>query len=257
MKKRRKFGIGLKIASILTTVAVVSVGLASWIITVPTQATDVSGSIQVETVRTDRVTLAGTWVNVTEESSTIAPGADAEAPVMYYGAPSETISGAWLTNSNTEKENLVAWLKVTATVEGEASVADLKVTFTASNATKFDGAIGASIGAPEFTVWKETITQNGETTTTSYTKGTPAEYSATKLDIPLAGSTGSTTGSATTYNYYVKVEFKWGTAFGRQNAYEYFNNQEYTEPLATEASGALGDLYDALNGVTYKMTIDA
>ena len=252
MKKRRKFGIGLKIASILTTVAVVSVGLASWIITVPTQATDVSGSIQVETVKTDRVTLAGTWVNVTEETSTITPGANAEAPVMYYGAPSETISGAWLTNSNTEKENLVAWLKVTATVEGEASVADLKVTFAASNATQFDGAIGASIGAPEFTVWKQTSTpavEEGGEATISYTKGTSVTYSATKLDISLTGSNTNT--------YYVKVEFKWGTAFDGQNAYKYYHDQDYTESLGTAASEALGDLYDALNGISYKMTIDA
>ena len=53
------------------------------------------------------------------------------------------------------------------------------------------------------------------------------------------------------------MEFKWGTAFGGQNAYKYYNDQDYDDDLATEASGALGDLYDALNGVTYKMTIDA
>ena len=163
MKKRRKFGIGLKIASILTTVAVVSVGLASWIITVPTQSVDATGTIQVDTVSTDKVTLTGKWVTVTEENSSITVGSElGSAPVIYYGAVDTSTTYSWLSNDDDKYENLVAWLKVTATVEGAAEVSNLTATFAATNVTNFEDAIGASIGAPEFTAWKETKADGGE-----------------------------------------------------------------------------------------------
>ncbi len=267
--KRRKFGIGLKIASLLTTLAVVSVGLASWIITVPTQSAPVNGTIKVDTVSTSQITLTGEWINVKEENSTITltgatKGSNSQ---MYYGAPETTIENAWLTNGDTKKENLVAWLKVTATTSN-ATLSSLTVKFEATNVSKFEGAIGASIGAPEFTVWKETKTTTpaeGEGETVSYTyakvgntetynkdaKATVEEQQvdADYLQISLSGSN--------TNVYYIKVEFKWGSDFGNRNAYTYFNELEYSPELASEATTKLTNLYDALNGVSYKMTIDA
>lgn len=262
MKKRRKFGIGLKIASILTTVAVVSVGLASWIITVPTQSVDATGTIQVDTVSTDKVTLTGKWVTVTEENSSITVGSELDsAPVIYYGAVNTSTTYSWLSNDDAKYENLVAWLKVTATEQGAATVSGLTATFTATNnVTKFEGAItNGSIGGPKFTVWTQTITpaaEEGGEATISYEKvTTDYTYNATKLEIALNGSDKDT--ETKTYTYYVKVEFKWGTAFGGENAYTYFNNQPYSAGLASTASTALTTLEEALNGVGYKMTISA
>lgn len=242
--RRRKFGIGLKIASLLTTIAVVSVGLASWVITAPTIAATAGGTIQVDTVSTKKVTLAGTWVSVTQEGDTITVGADLgkdAAPVIYYGAPEKTKEGAWLTNDDTAKESLTAWLKVTATTEGDATVSNLTVTFTASNATQFGGAIGASIGAPTFTVWK----QSEE----SYVKGDTTTYSGTSAAVALAGSD--------VHTYIVKVEFSWGTNFGGINAYEYFNANAYSAERASDATTKLNALQEALNGITYTMTVTA
>lgn len=241
--RRRKFGIGLKIASLLTTIAVVSVGLASWIITVPTQEVTADGTIKVDTVSTNAVTLTGTWVSVTESENAITVGTDlAEAPVIYYGQPANpTATNSWLTNDDTAKENLTAWLKVTATTSGEAVVSNLAVTFTASNATQFGGAIGASIGAPKFTVWK----QSGE----NYVKGDTTTYSGTSVAVALAGSD--------VHTYIVKVEFSWGTNFGGQNAYEYFNANAYSAERASDATTKLNALQEALNGITYTMTVTA
>lgn len=241
--RRRKFGIGLKIASLLTTIAVVSVGLASWVITAPTIAATAGGTIKVDTVSTNAVTLTGTWVSVTESENAISVGNDlmTEKPVIYYGAPEKTKEGAWLTNDDTAKENLTAWLKVTASVTGTATVSNLTVTFTASNATQFGEAIGASIGAPKFTVWK----QSGE----NYVKGDTTTYSGTSAAVALAGSD--------VHTYIVKVEFSWGTNFGGQNAYEYFNANEYSAERASDATTKLNALQQALNGITYTMTVTA
>ena len=240
--RRRKFGIGLKIASLLTTIAVVSVGLASWVITAPTIAATAGGTIKVDTVSTNAVTLAGTWVSVTEDENAISVDNDlTEKPVIYYGAPEKTIEGAWLTNNDTAKESLTAWLKVTATTEGDATVSNLTVTFTASNATQFGEAIGASIGAPKFTVWK----QSGE----NYVKGDTTTYSGTSAAVALAGSD--------VHTYIVKVEFSWGTNFDGQNAYEYFNANEYSAKRASDATTKLNALQQALNGITYTMTVTA
>ena len=241
--RRRKFGIGLKIASLLTTIAVVSVGLASWIITAPTIAATAGGTIQVDTVSTNQVTLAGTWVSVTEDENAISVGNDlTEKPVIYYGQPANpTATYSWLTNDDTAKENLTAWLKVTASVTGTATVSNLTVTFTASNATQFGEAIGASIGAPKFTVWK----QSGE----NYVKGDTTTYSGTSAAVALAGSD--------VHTYIVKVEFSWGTNFDGQNAYEYFNANEYSAERASDATTKLNALQQALNGITYTMTVTA
>ena len=243
--RRRKFGIGLKIASLLTTIAVVSVGLASWVITAPTIAATAGGTIQVDTVSTKKVTLAGTWVSVTQEGDTITVGADLgkdAAPVIYYGQPANpTATHSWLTNDDTAKENLTAWLKVTATTSGEAVVTNLAVSFTANYATQFGAAIGASIGAPKFTVWK----QSGE----NYVKGDTTTYSGTSAAVALAGSD--------VHTYIVKVEFSWGTNFGGQNAYEYFNANAYSAERASDATTKLNTLQEALNGITYTMTVTA
>ena len=258
--RRRKFGIGLKIASLLTTIAVVSVGLASWVITAPTIAATAGGTIQVDTVSTKKVTLAGTWVSVTESENAITVGNDLgkNAPVIYYGQPANpTATHSWLTNNDTAKENLTAWLKVTATTEGDATVSNLTVTFTASDSAKFNGAIAVVpetdteskikgktlIGAPKFTVWK----YDGE----KYVKGDMTTYSSTdsKAAVSLTGSTAHT--------YIIKVEFSWGTAFGNENAYEHFNKEGYDSDSADIATEALTKLNAALSDVTYTMTVTA
>lgn len=257
--RRRKFGIGLKIASLLTTIAVVSVGLASWVITAPTIEQTADGTIKVDTVSTNAVTLAGTWVSVTEDENAISVDNDlTEKPVIYYGAPEKTIEGAWLTNNDTAKESLTAWLKVTATTTGTATVSNLTVTFTASDSAKFNGAIAVVpetdteskikgktlIGAPKFTVWA----YDG----TKYVKGgAPTPYLSTdsKAVVSLTGSTAHT--------YIIKVEFSWGTAFNNENAYEYFNKKAYDSTSADIATEALTKLNTALSGVTYIMTVSA
>lgn len=249
--RRRKFSIGLKIASLLTVIAVVSVGLASWIITAPTEESTITGTIQVDEVSTSKVTLTGEWVNVTEQDGTIEVDESTPGnPVIYYGVPenpSVQNSNPWLTNDDGKTENLVAWLKVTATAEN-ADVPDLTVTFAASDVTQFEDAIdkSMSIGAPEFTVWAQT----GESTYAQ--QGNTLEYAtnaAGNLQIALDGSN--------THTYYIKVQFKWGLAFDNTNAYDYFNAEAYNEPLATQAKDALEALHAALEGVSYKMTIAA
>ena len=255
--RRRKFSIGLKIASLLTVIAVASVGLASWIITAPTTAAQADGTIQVDTVSTSKVTLTGEWVNVTEEQGTITVGAKLDnAPVIYYGAPeTSSVQNPWLTNDDDKKENLVAWLKVTATATETATVSNLTVTFAASDVEKFEGAIDASIGAPQFTVWAQTdestYAQQGSTLTYNKDATTEGEspVNADYLQIALSGSN--------THTYYIKVEFKWGSNFGGQNAYDYFNAQAYDENLATQATTKLTALRTALEGVSYTMTVAA
>lgn len=44
-----------------------------------------------------------------------------------------------------------------------------------------------------------------------------------------------TVGDNGAFSANISVTFAWGDAFGGQNPYEYYNNQDYSEPLANEA----------------------
>lgn len=269
MKRRRKFGIGLKIATLLTTLSVASVGLASWVITIPAEPVDLAGTIKVDTVSSNQVALSGNWWSVTEstveEETVITPDKQAETPVIYYGAPSATIDGAWLNNTDSKKENLVAWLKV-----GADQAAAISVRFAPQGAVaEFEGAItNEYITAPTLTVWAETKTETpaeedgGEPVVTySYTEGAKVTYDKDAktadteakdqdyVDVTCSGSNTNT--------YYVKIEFKWGKKFGEVNAYNHFNASSYSEALAGQAEEYLGALETALKSVTYKMTVFA
>ena len=248
--RRRKFGIGLKIASLLTTIAVVSVGLASWVITVPTQEVTAAGTITVDDVTTKQVTLTAEWVNVTLTGDTITGTSTSDDPVIYYGAPNKSIEGAWLTNDKAtaddpQYENLTAWLKITAVATG-MDVPDLAATLTAMDGEEvFDlstavvtyGNEGQKrlVGDPTLTVY----------TTTDGTNYTKSSLAANKI----------TAGDAYLDQYLIKIEFKWGEAFGGINAYEYFNANAYSAAKATEATTKLSALQTALSDITYKMTI--
>lgn len=79
---------------LLCTLALVSEGFASWVISVDAEA-NASGSIEVDTVTDNRVYVSD--VTFTSDNSKI-----------YFGAPATmNKEGAWLTNTSSETENLV------------------------------------------------------------------------------------------------------------------------------------------------------
>ena len=56
------------------------------------------------------------------------------------------------------------------------------------------------------------------------------------------------------YTATVTFTFAWGEAFGGKNPMEYYNNQEFTNDLATEATENLTKLY-ALNAAGFKLNL--
>ena len=244
MKKK----LTITIASILSVIVIIGVGFAAWVITNPNAEDTADGSISVETVTDKSYSL----------TAAISDGA------ISFGAPkipdAEATKG-WLKNDvNTEnltatltlKLNYKYWsvipenlkLKIEAgTVLGES--------FEKDAGTKFEGLVEASI------LKNPTISYDEKTTNTPVTVTmNGAEVEIPKTAFGSADTTNSDTAKTATAT--IKITFGWGTAFGSEkpeNPYNYYNKRDYSAELAKEANEKLTKLYNALNGVSYKVTV--
>lgn len=244
MKKK----LTITIASILSVIVIIGVGFAAWVITNPNAEDTADGSISVETVTDKSYSL----------TAAISDGA------ISFGAPkipdAEATKG-WLKNDvNTEnltatltlKLNYKYWsvipenlkLKIEAgTVLGES--------FEKDAGKKFEGLVEASI------LKNPTISYDEKTTNTPVTVTmNGAEVEIPKTAFGSADTTNSDTAKTATAT--IKITFGWGTAFGSEkpeNPYNYYNKRDYSAELAKEANEKLTKLYNALNGVSYKVTV--
>ena len=228
-RKNKKLTLGIKIASILTCLAMTAIGFAAWIVvTLPEGPEAVQGSFEIYTVDTADVTVTPSETNTLE---TIKFGKDPSATAKWFFAP------------NVDDEVLSADFAFTVDVDSDELTLDnvlsaIEVTFTPTSAmkAKFDAAITAKyITAPTLT-YTYGSGENLKTGTATYdaTEGTA------KLTInpPATGTTVDVT---------VTVAFGWGEAFKATigevtknwNPLVYFNNLEYSDTNATAAETAL------------------
>ena len=262
MKQRKfKFSLGMKIASILSCIALVSVGFASWwIVQYPTKAVTAQGSFEVYTVGTKKVVVS---------TPTFTTGKD----TIIFGKQSTTEDGKavdvkWLiAGTDVKEQNLqavftfdVSMMDVTEEENGNTSESvssEVLNNYLSSITLKMteNGTAGAIANA----ISKNYITN--PTISYSYIKkdatgdalqtGTATwENGEISLDINTAKAAYSQ------ITVTVTVDFKWGTAFDSKNPYVYYNGMDYSVSNAGAAETALEGLL-GLSNVTYKVDVTA
>lgn len=232
--KSAKFSLAIKIASILTCVSVMAVGFASWLILKPAEDVTKDGAFTVYTV--DDAQLV--FNNPTLADSTVK-----------FGKP-ETLNApySWLRPPKaTDTDNKIQDLAAKLTFDiysGNDSVLLSETGLTAyvkfAPGAKFNSAvagdvIGVSMKATVDGVAGSPVTYDEET-----------GYMVVAIDLS----------SLTKHTVSVVVDFTyaWGSAFGGNNPYTYYNGQAYTEPLAGTALTKL-QLVEAIDTETYTVTL--
>lgn len=241
MKKK----LTITIASILSVIVIIGVGFAAWVITNPEVKAESDGTISVETV--------------TDKSYTLTAAISNKA--ISFGAPATPDAKAtkgWLKN-DAKTENLEATLTLTLNYKYWSVIPEnlkLKIeagtglgeSFEKDTDKKFEGLVEASI------LKNPTISYDEKTTNTPVT----VTMDGAEVEIPKTafGSVDTTdSDTAKTATATIKITFGWGSAFGGINPYNYYNKKDYSTTLAKEANDNLTALYNALNGVNYKVTV--
>ena len=237
---KRKFSLGVKIASILSCVAVLSVGFASWlIVNVPTETNNTIGSFEVYEVKEKSVTLAYDW------GADSAPDKDGEdnytdaattAAKIIFGKPaSGTATNNWL-----RPEDGMANEKLTAKVKVTVGNYDQLTNFSVSiDASAFSG-IDTLVGTPTVSYMNADGSGSVDTDDTA---------GLSKAELTAAGGV-----------VVVVFTFSWGAEFTPANAQDpvnpffFYNNQKYSAEIASEAKTNLTNLKTALTNAKYSVT---
>lgn len=202
--------------SILACLALIGVGFASWIISADTSATD-QGSFIVDTVTDNRLVATGRWITITKD-----PGenevvtSDNNSSIVSFGAPATMgKTDAWLTNDkNGTTEKLTVVYELTVKTKGGEFVSNL-------SSAEINGTVSCD----------------------------NATYDHKYVALPTLKVTNKGNGI-----YYLQLDFNWGTDFGGNNPYDYYNAKPYTDALAEEAFNKL-DAIKALNNIKFTFNI--
>ena len=230
--RKRKFALSMKIAAMLSCIAIASVGFASWLIVNQPEQQNATGSITASAVGEANFTLTATN----------------PATVINFGkAGTPSPNHNWLVANNVGEEVLTS---------------AITVVYTTTNVNK--GTITVNLESlldttADLTVLKGLITNKYITLTVGLYSdaaletaiGTPAAYVPETAEINAYEMTLNASGT-----FYVGVKFAWGEAFGNENPYTYFNELEKSAELVTKAQTALGALKDAADDkLNYTVTI--
>lgn len=236
MKKK----LTITIASILSVIVIIGVGFAAWVITNPNVKGEANGTISVETV--------------TDKSYTLTATISGEA--ISFGAPATMdTTNAWLTNNSGNPENLTATLTLTLKYMKLDDVGTITLKMETLKDSASDNTFESLVNGKY--IVNPTISYKAKDTDT-YTDIKSDNIFVGGLEIPKDAfnetkkPAQSEQGEATAT---IKITFGWGTKFGSENPYNYYNKQDYSTKLAKEANDNLTALYNALNGVSYKVTV--
>ncbi len=208
--------------SFLLCIGMIGAGFAAWVITGNTQD-DASGNIEVKEVVDNRIILSHDWK-------------DADATITY-GPKAGTYTYNWLTHDASDPaESLSVTLVVT--LENYANLKSSKDAGTIS-----DISIAFA--------WDETqMAEYVAARDTDKVVGALPTVNALNLaSFADADADG-------VYTAEVTFTFAWGEAFNFVNPMEFYNNQEFSNALADEASANLTKLY-ALNAAGFVLDLNA
>ena len=228
--KSNKFSLGVKIASVLSCLALTAVGFASWLVIKPADPVERMGAFEVYTVDENNITIA------------VTP-AEGSVPAIVWGKDGEPES-EWLLANGVADQSLSATFNVTVTssATGEATamnlddiISGIKVDFAFADKTAYSAALAAGyVAAPTIKLAsRNAVTWSGA------------------ADANLATDTIAPTADVTTMTFQVVVTFAWGA---NGNPYTYYNGLEWTKENA-EAAVACLEAIEALDGDSYTLTV--
>ena len=230
-----KFSLGMKLVSILSCIALVSVGFASWwIVNYPAPKELSDGSFEVYSVDEK---------NIYFDSVSFGSGKDNALVIFGYPTGAEDNKG-WFGYSTSgenavQEEDLQAVLSFTLKIDdGDGAINDyvenVFVDFT-PNDTDFAGLVDNYISAPVIT-----YSLNGGV---DWKTGTTYSSNGTKLTIPTTDMTSSS------QVIQVRFEFGWGETFNDDtqdgkniNPYDFYNKQTYSKSNATSAKATMTEI---------------
>lgn len=205
--------------SFLLCIGMIGAGFAAWIITAPTSE-EQTGAIVVENVSVQEMDLTFEWKDVNSDGVSD----DKDSQIIFGSHATETC--AWLANDSI-KEKLTATLIITVNNHKELIEAGYTYNF-------------------EFA-----LTASSDGYNTAFEAGLVGELpTITKVTAPVSTDT-----VPETMPYEVTVEFAWGEKFGNVNPISYYKDKDYAT-YATEAETNLNALHEALNGVSYNLTVN-
>ena len=240
----------ISIASILSVLVLVGVGFAAWVIINPKVEKEAAGNIDVDTV-TD---------NSYDINAEFSTKTDATNGTIVFGKkiPESYNRPIWLTNNNEKEEKLTATLTLTAqNFKADSWTEISKKTLTVSMKTiksnaDDNGFAGLATGEKKYIKFP-VIT--GTDITAS--KADATQWSDVTVKIPLEKF--KYTKGETTATYELTITFSWGEYFTDNgsivNPYVFYNNMEYSTDNAALANADLTAIHEALNGVSYKVSI--
>ena len=243
---------------LLALVALFSIGFAAWIVTAPINDVKPDGSITVDTVSDERVTL----------SATIS-----EAEIVFGRESDEKIAAypyKWVVLDSVPTENLTA--TVTLTITGFSYLKDITLNLTTD--------LNTEVAKPS--IFKETNYEGkgyADAQTAKLVGALPYQ-NVTLTNAQLVAATDSegdiyftVVESTNIATVVIKINFTWGEKFAVTETVEeeevttYVNPGKYFNSIDIDAEGAdkkalgddavktLKDLEGYLTGVTYKLTI--
>ena len=260
-RKNRKLALGVKIASLLSCVAIASVGFAGWLI-VGQSSTVAQGSVTAYTVSEEGLTF-GTPTVVTGQNANIVFGKVELTDLEDY------INYNWLiADSSVAPQNMMVTFAIPYTFSANVSSATLTIDFSAMYGDEeADEELLSLITAKYITLDLYPYYKAGNDGPQTDLLSTPSTApfvsgaeEATCTLSPSAGLTGT---------LYIQITFNWGEAFDHFNPYQYFNGQGKTDPLATAAKTALTAINNVVNNldagtgaslgdsITYSLAISA
>lgn len=246
----------ISIASILSVLVLVGVGFAAWVIINPKVEKEAAGNIEVDTV-TD---------NSYDINAEFSTKTDATNGTIVFGKkiPESYNRPIWLTNNNEKEEKLTATLTLTAqNFKADSWTEISKKTLTVSmktiikkpaenTETDDTGFAGLATGEKKYIKFP---VMSGTDITAS--KADAAQWSDVTVKIPLEKF--KYTKGETTATYELTITFSWGEYFTDKgsivNPYVFYNNKDYSTENATLANTDLTAIHEALNGVSYKVSI--
>lgn len=213
------------VVCLLATLSLASVGFAAWVISAG-DTEQLTGSITVETVTDERYVIKDLSVEGVVLVDASGEKTENVAPNFVFGKTDPDKGGGyiapanpWLKNSTIEKLSLVVKFKVYQKAAGVDN-ADLEIT----NKDKI------------------TITNTFESLSDL---GTYASIVAANPEANYVDSYFTFT-----------ISLQWGSEWGGENPFDYYNGEAMTDALALEAKTKLTDMYSDLNGATYRLTVD-
>ena len=242
--KTKRFNLGVKIASILSAVAILSVGFASWlIVNVPEdQQFDEIGSFTVYTVNDQSVSLSYDWNNDGTFGDTEG---EYDNMKIVFGKP---------TTGNTD----IGWLQADSSMIAESLTATAAVnvtnyaqlgsfTLTLGTGTNFNAALDSGyVKAPTVSAYLKGDSTN-KTAVGSYSNGVYT-FDLEKL------AEDSTTDTAGDCTIVFEITFDWGSVTDNDNPYTFYSDKSYVDKV-TEATAMLNAIAE-LESEKYTLTFD-